>query len=200
MIECNRNCLECPYPDVPDECLEAALTWDEWQELDVIDKDIINPKTAKQKAVAARRKAYREANKDKVAAWQKAWYEANKDKVAARQKAYYAANKDKIAAWQKAWYEANKDKVAARQKAWYEANKDKVAARQKAYRAANKDKVAARQKSIALARKARGMTQIELAAIVGVTQATVSLWETGAVKASWDKLCAVLPDLEAHRP
>ena len=125
MIECNHNCLECPYPDVPDECLEAALTWDEYKELDAIDKDIINPKTAKQKAVAARKKAWYEANKDKVAAW---------------------------------------------------------------------------QKNIALARKARGMTQIELAAIVGVTQATVSLWETGAVKASWDKLCAALPELEAHRP
>ena len=139
MIECNHNCLECPYPDVPEECLEAALTWDEYKELDVIDKDIINPKTAKQKAVAA---------------------------------------------YQKAWYEANKDKVAARQKAWYEANKGKVAAQ---------------QKSIALARNAQGMTQSGLAAIVGVTQATVSLWETGALKANWDKLCAALPELEAYR-
>ena len=140
MIECNHNCLECPYPDVPDECLEAALTWDEWQELDVIDKDIINPKTTKQKAVAAQKKAYREANKDKIAA------------------------------------------------------------QKKAYREANKDKIAAQQKSIALARKAQGMTQSGLAAIVGVTQSTVSLWETGAVKANWDKLCAVLPELEAYRP
>ena len=139
MIECNHNCLECPYPDVPEECLEAALTWDEYKELDVIDKDIINPKTAKQKAVAAQKKA------------------------------------------------------------WYEANKDRVAARKKAYREANKDKVAAQQKSIALARKAQGMTQSGLAAIVGVTQATVSLWETGAVKANWDKLCAALPELEAYR-
>ena len=154
MIECNHNCLECPYPDVPEECLEAALTWDEYKELDVIDKDIINPKTAKQKAVAAQ---------------------------------------------QKAWYEANKDKVAAQQKAYREANKDKVAAQQKAYREANKDKVAAQQKSIALARKAHGMTQSGLAAIVGVTQATVSMWETGAVKANWDKLCAALPELEAYR-
>ena len=125
MIECNHNCLECPYPDVPEECLEAELTWDEYRELNAIDKDIINPKTAKQKAVAAQRKAYREANKDRVAA---------------------------------------------------------------------------QQKSIAMARKAQGMTQSGLAAIVGVTQATVSLWETGALKANWDKLCAVLPELEAHRP
>ena len=138
----------------PYTTLFRSLTWDEYKELDVIDKDIINPKTAKQKAVAAQ---------------------------------------------QKAWYEANKDKVAAQQKAYREANKDKVAAQQKAYREANKDKVAAQQKSIALARKAHGMTQSGLAAIVGVTQATVSMWETGAVKANWDKLCAALPELEAYR-
>lgn len=66
-------------------------------------------------------------------------------------------------------------------------------------REANKDKVAAQQKSIALVRKAQGMTQSGLAAIVGVTQATVSRWETGALKANWDKLCAVLPELEAYR-
>lgn len=139
MIECNHNCLECPYPDVPEECLEAALTWDEYKGIDVIDKDFINPKTTKQKA------------------------------------------------------------AAARQKAWYEANKDKIAAQRKAYREANKDKLAAQRKSIALARKAQGMTQSGLAAIVGVTQATVSLWETGAVKANWDKLCAALPELEDYR-
>ena len=51
--------------------------------------------------------------KQRVAARQKAWYEANKDKVAARQKAYWEANKDKVAAQQKAYREANKDKYNA---------------------------------------------------------------------------------------
>ena len=184
MVECNHDCLNCPYPDVPAECLDAPLTVDDYKWLAELDREIINPKTAQQRKIAAQQKAYREANKDKVAARQRAYYEANKDKVAARQRAYR---------------EANKDKVAAQQRAYYEANKDKIAARQKAYREANKDKVAARQKSIALARKAQGMTQSGLAAIVGVTQATVSMWETGAVKANWDKLCAVLPELEAYR-
>jgi hypothetical protein len=36
-----------------------------------------------------------------------------KQRVAARQKAWYEANKDKVAAQQKAWYEANKDKYNA---------------------------------------------------------------------------------------
>lgn len=124
MVECNHDCLNCPYPDVPAECLDAPLTVDDYKWLAELDREIINPKTAQQRKIAAQQKAYREANKDKVAA---------------------------------------------------------------------------RQKSIALARKAQGMTQSGLAAIVGVTQATVSMWETGAVKANWDKLCAVLPELEAYR-
>lgn len=138
-VECNHDCLNCPYPDVPAECLDAPLTVDDYKWLAELDREIINPKTAQQR------------------------------------------------------------KIAAQQKAYYEANKDKIAAQQKAYREANKDKVAAQQKSIALARKAQGMTQSGLAAIVGVTRATVSMWETGAVKANWDKLCAMLPELEAYR-
>ena len=111
MIECNHNCLECPYPDVPDECLEAALTWDEWQELDVIDKDIINPKTTKQKAVAAQQKAWYEANKDKVAAQQKAYREANREKVAAQRKAYREANREKYNTYMREYMRKRSKKI-----------------------------------------------------------------------------------------
>lgn len=63
-----------------------------------------------------------------------------KKKLAARQKAYYEANREKLAAQQKAYREANREKVAAQQKAYYEANREKwlvYNARKRAKRAAS---------------------------------------------------------------
>jgi len=65
----------------------------------------------------ARKKAYREANKEQVAAKNKAYYEANKEQLVAHQKAYVEANAEKVVAQRKAYYEANKEKYAARNKA-----------------------------------------------------------------------------------
>lgn len=120
-IECDGNCLECPYPDVPQECLDAPLTWEEYR----LDKVFVSPKTLQQR---------------------------------------------KVAAQQRAWYEANREKVAAQQR-W-----------------------------IAVCRKRQGMTQTDLAARIGVAQPVISRWETGSFVANWDKLCAVLPELERYRP
>lgn len=111
MIECNHNCLECPYPDVPEECLTAALTWDEYRELDAIDKDIINPQNGKTKS--GRRPAEKHC--------------------------------------------------AGTQSRRYDSE------------------------------RACGYSR-------SVPGGAIALWETGAVKADWDKLCAVLPELEACRP
>ena len=156
MLSCNHDCFNCPYPDVPDECLSDSLTYDEYKESDRLDSEIrYERKTNKEKKRIARQKVCREANKEKVAA---------------RHKAYY---------------EANKEKVAARHKAWYEANREKVAAQQKCIR---------------VARKSRRMRQSDLASLVGVNQSKISLWESGKVPANWDKLCAVLPELEEYRP
>lgn len=124
MVVCNRDCLNCPYPDVPPECLDAPLTAEDYRQLEEIE-EIINPKTAQRRKAAARQRAYREANKDKAAA---------------------------------------------------------------------------RQSCIAQIRKARGMTQAQLAALIGVAQSTISAFERGALVADWDKLCDVLPELEAYRP
>ena len=126
MLSCNHDCFNCPYPDVPDECLSAPLTYDEYKESSRIDsKSRYEQKTNAQKKVAAQQKAYREANREKVAA---------------------------------------------------------------------------QQKCIRVARKSRRMRQSDLASLVGVNQSKISLWESGKVPANWDKLCAVLPELEEYRP
>lgn len=125
MVECNRDCLNCPYPDAPEECLEGPLSLDDYRELDWLDREIIRPKTERQKKASAKQKAYREANREEIAA---------------------------------------------------------------------------KQKAIADVRRARRMTQRDLATLCGVTQPAISQWESGCLPAPWDKLCAVLPELEQYRP
>ena len=110
MVECNHDCLNCPYPDAPEECLEGPLSLDDYRELDWLDREIIRPKTERQK------------------------------------------------------------------------------------------KASAKQKAIADVRRARRMTQRDLATLCGVTQPAISQWESGCLPAPWDKLCAVLPELEQYRP
>ena len=140
MVECNHDCLNCPYPDAPEECLEAPLSLDDYRELDWLDREIIRPKTERQKKASAKQKAYREANREEIAA------------------------------------------------------------KRRAYREANREEIAAKQKAIADVRRARRMTQRDLATLCGVTQPAISQWESGCLPAPWDKLCAVLPELEQYRP
>lgn len=56
------------------------------------------------------------------------------------------------------------------------------------------------QACIRAVREERGISQKRLAAELGVSKALISFWETGRVAANWGKLCAVLPELEQHRP
>ncbi len=145
-MDCNRDCLNCPYPD----CIDPPLSIGEYRDLEAVDKEILHQKTEKQRRALAYQKAYYEANKDRALAYQKAHYEANKDRIAASQKAYYEANKDKLGC----------------------------------------------QAAIKVARQKRNWSQEHLASQLGVTRTTLSLWELGKVPAQWDKLCAVLPELE----
>ena len=106
---CNKDCFRCPFED----CVLDELDYEDYKELSAIESDFIVQKTDIQKKLAAQKKAY---------------YEANREKEAARQKAYYEANREKLAAYQKAYREANREKVAARQKDYDEANREKQAA------------------------------------------------------------------------
>ena len=73
--------------------------------------------------------------------------------------------------------------MAEYQKAYREANREKVAEYQKAYREANREKVAERQKGAALKelRRRAGYTQRDLSQLSGISQPTMSQYETGAV-------------------
>ena len=76
--------------------------------------------------------------KQEVAARQKAWYEANKEEILAKQKAYQEANTEEKAAYQKVYREANKEELAAKAKAYNEANKGELASQQKVYKKAKR--------------------------------------------------------------
>ena len=74
-----------------------------------------------------------------------------------------------------------KRKAAAQRKAYYEANREKAAAYQKAYYEANREKAAAQQKWIADARKAKGYTQTDAARMIGTSQTSIALLESGCM-------------------
>ena len=59
---CDKNCFECPY----DDCILDELDAADYKELSMIDREILNPKNAAQRKVAAQKKAYREAKKQKA--------------------------------------------------------------------------------------------------------------------------------------
>ena len=82
MSICNKDCLHCPYPD----CINDDLDYEDYKAAAQIEREIILPRTAKQRKVAAQKKAYYEANREKVAAQHKAYREANREKVAAQKK------------------------------------------------------------------------------------------------------------------
>jgi hypothetical protein len=80
-------------------------------------QEITDPVLRKQ----GRRKAWREANKEKMKAWRennkerlKAWREDNKDILRSKRLIYKRKNKDKI----KAWYENNKGKMRDRRRSY----------------------------------------------------------------------------------
>ena len=83
-MKCDRDCFNCPYPD----CIEDEMTAEDYDEARERDKEILFRKSGKQKKIAAKQKAYREANREEIAAKQKAYYEANREKYNAYMRDY----------------------------------------------------------------------------------------------------------------
>ena len=75
MSICDRDCFHCKYDDCILEELEAV----DYDEQRRIEREIVFPQDRKKKIVAARQRAYREANREEIAAYQRVYYEANRD-------------------------------------------------------------------------------------------------------------------------
>ena len=95
MSICNKDCFHCPYPD----CINDEMDHDDYIESAARDKELRS--TPEKRKLAAKQKAYREANRTEIAAKKKAYREANRSEIAAKKKAYYEANRTEIAAKQK---------------------------------------------------------------------------------------------------
>ena len=128
--------------------------------------------------------------------YRRAYYAANRDKVLEYRRAYYEANREKVLEYQRAYREANREKVLEGQRAYREANREKVLEGQRAYREANREKVLEGQRWMRDERVARGYTQRELAALVGVSQPAIARLETGSMRldafAAADRLREIL--------
>ena len=199
MINCDRDCLNCPYSDVPEECLEAPLTHEEFERLDLIE-ELLAPKTEEQKKRSAYNRAYRQKHKERLDANRRAYYAANRDRLIAYGRAYREANRERLAARAKAYKAANRERITAYQHEYRNANKVRLAKQKKAYFEANRERLSDHQKWIAVYRKDHGLTQKDLANMIGKSRSTVSEWECSIAPADWDKLCTVLPELEKYRP
>ena len=111
------------------------------------------------------------------------------------QRAYYEANREKIAEAKRAYREANREKIAEAKRAYREANREKIAEAQRAYYEANREKIAeAQRENLRHYRLCRNMSQTVLGEIIGVSQRTISYWETGSVPMDEELLCSKLPD------
>ena len=148
-------------------------------------------------AIAKYKRDYYERNKDAIAKYKRDYCERNKDAIAEYKRDYYERNKDAIAEYQRDYYERNKDAIAEYQRDYYERNKDAIAEYKRDYYERNKDAIAEYQRNrvdknrnnndvIRLGQRLRhirkmcGLSQANLARITGLSQSSISMYETGA--------------------
>ena len=100
-----------------------------------------------------------------------------KEQIAAYQRAYYLANREKLLTRQAAYDRAHRDERNAYRRSYYAANKDAAAASVAANRAKPRDMAAAA--AVTRYRKEHGLTQAAFGRLVGLSQGSVSLMESG---------------------
>lgn len=167
-IICNHDCFNCPYPDVPDECLKAPLTPEEIR-------------TAAE--VTMQSEAKRAQHRDH--------YAQNREQILARQKAWRTNNPEKARAYRRAYYRANPKPIQEANRRYRLRHREELNRKSEA----NKQKYAKTQGVIRIARKQAGLTQKELGHLCGLSHSMICYWESGKQKANWDVLFRALPQL-----
>lgn len=201
-IICNHDCFNCPYPDVPDECLEMPLTLEEIRAAAEV--------TMRAEAERARRRDYYARNRERILARQKVWRTNNLERVREYRRAYYRANPKPIRETNRRYRlrhreelnrksaekrRQNPERYAQYARNHYWANRDRILARSKRRCEANKQKYAETQSVIRIARKQAGLTQKELGRLCGLSHTMICYWESGEQKANWAVLFQALPQL-----
>lgn len=86
---------------------------------------------------SARKRRYREKNRDKVLEGKRRYYEENRDKVLDYHRRYREENRDKLLEHKRRYHWENRDKLLERKRRYYEENRDKIEERYRRYREEN---------------------------------------------------------------
>ena len=85
---CDKDCLHCRFAD----CILEELDAEDYREARARDKELTY--TPEQRQIAAKQRAYYEANKEEIAAKQRAYREANKEKRPTRRQPQSSAREN----------------------------------------------------------------------------------------------------------
>lgn len=201
-IICNHDCFNCPYPDVPSECLEMPLTPEEIRAA----AEVAMRSEAKRaqwrdhyarnrEQILARQKAWRTNNLERVREYRRAYYRANPKPIQEANRRYRLRHREELNRKRAEKRRQNPERYAQYTRNYYHANRDRILAHSKRRREANKRKYAEAQSIIRIARKQAGLTQKELGHLCGLSHAMISCWESGEQKANWGVLFRALPQL-----
>ena len=87
--KCDKDCFNCPY----EECIFDGVDAEDYAELAKIERELLTPKSLKEKRRAAAKRAYYESHREELAAKNRAYYESHREELAAKKKSLPAEEK-----------------------------------------------------------------------------------------------------------
>lgn len=98
------------------------------------------------------------------------------------------------------YYREHREEKNAYTRRWRKQHRERTREHQRAQRERNIRRYGREQRPIKQVRCESGLKAWKVAEMVGVAVSTYRKYESGAIRAPWDKLCKALPELERYRP